>query len=199
MVNSPNFLPSAHDAGRRVLCPAPSVCPSVHPSICPTLVTTLQSTIFNSLRPRQNGRLFADDVFKRIFLNENVWISLKISLKFVPKVPINNIPALVQIMARRHPGDKLLSEPMMVNLLTHICVARPQLVNGPCSYLFQPLTLVWARILLIMGFLCSFSRIQWHFEILWIHWLACLLNYVSQMFPSPGWYFQLCDGVSVMS
>ena len=78
----------------------------------------------NSLRPRQNGRHFADDVFKRIFLNENGWISLKISLKFVPKVPINNIPALVQIMAWRRPGDKPLSEPMMVRLPTHICVTR---------------------------------------------------------------------------
>ena len=86
-------------------------------------------TSFNSLRPRQNGRHFADDVFKRIFLNGNVWISLKISLKFVPKVPINNILALVQIMAWRRPGDKPLSEPMMVNLLTHICVARPQWGN----------------------------------------------------------------------
>ena len=37
--------------------------------------------------------------FKCIFLNENIWISIKISLKFVPKGPINNIPALVQIMA----------------------------------------------------------------------------------------------------
>ena len=51
--------------------------------------------ILNTLRPRQNGRRFSDDIFKRIFLNENVWISNKISLKFVPKGPINNIPALV--------------------------------------------------------------------------------------------------------
>ena len=53
----------------------------------------------NTLRQRQNGRRFADDTFKRIFLNENVRISIKISLKFVPKGPINNNPALVQIMA----------------------------------------------------------------------------------------------------
>ena len=78
---------------------------------------------------RQNGRHFADDIFKCIFLNENVLISIKISLKFIPKGPINNIPALVQIMAWRRPGDKPLSEPMMVNLLTHICVTRPQWVN----------------------------------------------------------------------
>ena len=51
------------------------------------------------------------------------------SMKFVPKGPINNIPALVQIMAWRRPGDKPLSEPMMVSLATHICVTRPQWVN----------------------------------------------------------------------
>ena len=86
----------------------------------------------NTLRPRQNGRHFADDVFKCIFLNENVWISLMISLKFVPNVPINNIPALVQIMAWRRSGDKPLSEPIMVSILTHICVIRPQWVNSFC-------------------------------------------------------------------
>ena len=85
---------------------------------------------FNTLRPRPNGRHFADDIFKSIFLNENVWIPIKIPLKFVPKGPVNNIPALVQIMAWRRPGDKPLSEPMMVCLTTHICVTRPQWVNS---------------------------------------------------------------------
>ena len=88
------------------------------------------STTLNTLRPRQNGHRFADDTFKRIFLNENVRILIKISLKFVPKGPINNIPALVQIMAWRRSGDKPLSEPMMVNLPTHICVTRPQWVKA---------------------------------------------------------------------
>ena len=96
----------------------------------------------NTLRPRQDGRYFADDVLKYIFLNENVWISLKIPLKVVPRGPNNNIPALVQIMAWRRSGDKPLSEPMMVSLTTHICVTRPQWVNtlsthfqswGPCT------------------------------------------------------------------
>ena len=81
------------------------------------------------LRPRQNGRHFADDIFKCIFLNEHIWIPIKISLKFVPKCPVNNIPSLVQIMAWRRPGDKPLSEPIMVSLLTYICVTRPQWVN----------------------------------------------------------------------
>ena len=69
---------------------------------------------FNTLRPRRNEQHFADDIFKRIFFNENVWISIKISVKFVPKGPINNITALVQTMAWRRSGDKPLSEPMMV-------------------------------------------------------------------------------------
>ena len=86
----------------------------------------------NTLRPRRNEQHFADDIFKRIFFNENVWISIKISLKFVPKGPINNIPPSVQIMAWRRSGDKPLSEPMMVSLLTHICVTRPQWVKHMC-------------------------------------------------------------------
>ena len=85
--------------------------------------------LVNSLRPRRNEQHFADDIFKRIFLNENVWISTKISLKFVPKGPINNITALVQILAWRRPGDEPSSEAMMVSLPTHICVTRPQWVN----------------------------------------------------------------------
>ena len=85
---------------------------------------------FNSLRPIQNGRHFPNDIFKWIFFNENIWIFIKISMKFVPKGLINNIPALVQIMAWRRPGDKPLSEPMMISLLTHKCVTPPQWVNS---------------------------------------------------------------------
>ena len=90
---------------------------------------TLNSSV-NTLRPSQYGRHFPDDILKCSFLNEDVWISLTISLKCVRKVRINNIPSLVQIMAWRRPGDKPLSEPMMISLLTHICVTRPQWVNS---------------------------------------------------------------------
>ena len=95
-----------------------------------------QTSPINTLRPTQNGRHFADDIFKCIFLNENVWISIEISLIFVPKGRINNIPALVQIMAWRRPGDKPLSEAMVVDLPTHICVARPQWVKT-CGWPFH--------------------------------------------------------------
>ena len=77
--------------------------------LCRDGLLCLSNTLFNSLRPRRNEQHFADDIFKRIFFNENVWISIKISLKFVPNGLINNIPALVQIMAWRRSGDKPLS------------------------------------------------------------------------------------------
>ena len=48
---------------------------------------------------------FPDNIFKCIFLNKNIWILIKISLKFVPKGPINNIPAL-EIIAWHRPGNK---------------------------------------------------------------------------------------------
>ena len=70
--------------------------------------------IINTLRPRQDGRNLPDDIFKRFFLNENVWISIKISLKFVLAGRINSIPTLVEIMVWRWPGDKPLSDPMVV-------------------------------------------------------------------------------------
>ena len=81
-----------------------------------------------TLRPSQNQRHFPD-ISKCIFLNENISILIKIYLKFVPMGPINNIPASVQIIAWCQSGDKPLSEQMMVILLTHIYVIRPQLIK----------------------------------------------------------------------
>ena len=65
-----------------------------------------KSFFLNTLRPRQNGRRFADGTFKRTFLNENIMISIEISLKFIPKGPINSIPAWVQIMTWRRPSEE---------------------------------------------------------------------------------------------
>ena len=82
---------------------------------------------FNSSRPRQNGRHFADAIFNRVSLNENVWIPTKISLKLVPKGPINNVAALadnglVPSMRQAIMWTKGGSLP------THICVTRPQCI-----------------------------------------------------------------------
>ena len=77
-------------------------------------------------RPRWNWHHFAD-IFKCFFSNENV-------LNVVPKFQINNFPALAQVMARRRTSDKPLSETMMVSLLMHICIPRPQWVMAISSH-----------------------------------------------------------------
>ena len=71
------------------------------------LIISKLCVIFQLWGQEKNDHHFADDTFKRIFLNENIRISLKVSLRSVPKGPINNIPALVQIMAWRFVGAKL--------------------------------------------------------------------------------------------
>ena len=65
------------------------------------------------------------------------WINcIQISLVIVPNGPNNNIPALIKIMAWRRPGNKPLSEPMMVSLLTHIyaSLGLNELASLPCSF-----------------------------------------------------------------
>ena len=87
-----------------------SVTAAVPLSVLSAIMAHLVDTLgpFNTLRPRQNGLHFTDYIVKCIFLNENVGISITISLKFVLKNHINNISALAQIMARRWPGNKTL-------------------------------------------------------------------------------------------
>ena len=68
----------------------------------------------NSSPPRQNGPYLADDVFKYIFVNEIFCISIKISLTFVPKGPIDNMQVLVRILALHRTGDNPLTEPVLV-------------------------------------------------------------------------------------
>ena len=78
--------------------------------------------------------ILADDIFKCIFLNESVRISIKISLKFVPKGPIDNKSALVQVMAWRRTGDKPLSEPMLTQFTEYAALGGEEL-----SQIFQHL------------------------------------------------------------
>ena len=67
----------------------------------------------NTLRPIQNDGHFLGNNFTCNLLNENVWITINISLKFVPKCQIQTIPALVQIMAWCRTGHKPLPEAVM--------------------------------------------------------------------------------------
>ena len=119
------------------------------PSLFLWLFMYLSGGYINTLRPRQTGRHFADDIFKCIFVNEDVWIPIKNSLKFVSMCPINNILALVQIMAWRREGDKPLSEPMLVSLPTHIWVTRPQ----------------WVKATLKIGLISMVSNLIWKYVI----------------------------------
>ena len=88
---------------------------------------------FTHLPPGQNGRHFADDIFRCIFMNEKLHILIEISLKFTHKGPIDNNPALVYIMAWRRIGDKPLSEPMLKDSLTHICDTKGRWVKTHLS------------------------------------------------------------------
>ena len=128
----------------------------------------------DTLRPRQNGRHFADEMFKCIFVNENVWIPIEISLKFVPKGSINNNPALFQIMAWRRPGDKPLSETMMVSSLTHICVTRPQWVNYCSRRISTDLasTSDWLLYIKTSNWLQRFGIVQ-------SDWVNCAINTID--------------------
>ena len=119
------------------------------------------------MKLRQKGRHFADDIFKCIFLNENLWILLKISLKFIPKVWIHNIPALVQIMAWRQPGDKPLSEPIIAYFaevyMHHSASITYYKVNWsvPSQYLNQWLLVYW----------CIYASLLMHICITRPHWV----------------------------
>ena len=84
----------------------------------------------STVRPRRKLPPFRRQHFQMHFLESKcIKISINTSLKFVPRSPINKIPAMVGIMAWRRAGDKPLSELMMVSLLTHICVTQPQCVK----------------------------------------------------------------------
>ena len=83
----------------------------------------------NTLRTRKNGRHFAGDIFKHIFSNENCCILIRISLKFVPRDPISRYASVGSDDGLAPTRPKPLSEPMLVRLLTHICVTWPRWVK----------------------------------------------------------------------
>ena len=73
--------------------------------IATLFIPTYMRNETHTLRLRQNGCHFSNHIFRCIFLNENALIWIKICWSF-PKVPIDNIPALVKIMAWRWPSNK---------------------------------------------------------------------------------------------
>ena len=120
--------------------------------------------------------------FSIAFINENVSISVKFWLKFVPNVRINNILSLVQTMAWRTPGNKPLPERMIASLLTHIW----------CRHHMQIISLLLA--LCISGGFRS-QRYTYFLSFLW-----CTPEHTFGKLCSCWWFnrpWRLCD-VTVM-
>ena len=77
------------------------------------LVKVDPGIILTHLSLEQNGHHFTDDIFKCIFMNEKLCISIRISVKFVPKDLFDNKSALVQVMAWHWTGNMPLLETML--------------------------------------------------------------------------------------
>ena len=86
--------------------------------------TRYEDRNLNTSRLIHNVRHFPDDIFRWNFVTENAW------LMFHWRMLVG-----IQLMIFQHPdmhGAKPLSEPMVVSLLTHICVTRAQWVIDNC-------------------------------------------------------------------
>ena len=110
--------------------------------------------------------------------NKNELISLRISLKLVPKIQINNIPAFVQITAWRRPGNKPLSQPLMVSLLMHVCITQPQWVK---CHKEKSLTHKWGKYTMLS------SLRFWH---LWKSCSSCYKMMLILNLEHPVWLGQ---------
>ena len=90
----------------------------------------------------------ADDTFKYKFVYENVLILIKISLRFVPNGPINNIPSLVQIMAWPDHATSHYLNQWWYSLLTHLCVHAASLCCSPVAVVGLPGCILYQQCLL---------------------------------------------------
>ena len=133
--------------------------------------------LVNTLRPRQDRRHLADDIFTCIFFNENCCILIKFSLKYVRNGPIDNNSALIQIMACRLSGDKPLSEPMMISLTTHIYVTRPQWVKWQAAWWLP------REVLISLVWIHTGTKGTLHFN-----------DLVLSLFELPNWWFHVDNG-----
>ena len=117
----------------------------------------------NTLRPRQNGRHFADDIFICIFVDENVWILVKISLNLFPRVQLT----IFQPWFRLWPGLNLY----------------PYLYSYSCSYLYRhPVFFGRALTAIIM----HGQAIIWYLLESAYHDLTCVIHHTSKRISLRG-------------
>ena len=129
-----------------------------HRDVLSIAIMSFIITSINSLRPWPTRRHFADDIFKCIFENENEWISPRISLKFVPKVRINNIPALVQIKAlRRQATSHYLNQWWLVDWRIYASLGLNELMDVGTRWCYHTIILSNTAIYLTITevFTCS--------------------------------------------
>ena len=99
----------------------------------------------NTLRPKQNGHHFADNILKCIFLNETLGILIKISLKFVPEDPIDNKSPLVQWMAWYLSSNRPLPEPVLTIILWRLMTSLGHNeLTSPSPFILQ-FSMQWWR------------------------------------------------------
>ena len=134
--------------------------------------TAPSALVFNSSPLDQNGHHFADDIFKRIFLEENGRILIRISLKFVSKGQIDNESALVWVIAWRRTSDTPLPEPMLTCSLTHICDTKGHAF-------IHWITCCRKSLYQIAGSLMK--------HLLWVLWLNCNRYVCSSIARSRSW------------
>ena len=104
-------------AKRRPFCLGPNVLMAGNSlRLRETMKCYLSNVYFIHLPLDKMAPILADNNLRYIFLNENDRILIGISLKFVPRSPIDNKSTLVQVMAWRRTGDKPLPEPMLTQL-----------------------------------------------------------------------------------
>ena len=110
---------------------------------CQTVRQQDFSTFCQHIKAKTKWPRFRRQHFKRIFLNWNVWIAIKISLKFVAKHPINNISALVLIMAWCHYSDVIMST--IASLITSLTIVYSTVCSDADQRKHQSSTLafVW--------------------------------------------------------
>ena len=113
----------------------------------------------------------------KLILGKHNDLPIKISLKFVPKGPINNIPALVQIMAWRRTGDKPLSEPMMTRRIYMYASLGLNELKGPCDQMLTH----WGRGISNAAELCQHWLKWWH-----VAWRAPS-HYLNQCWLIVNW------------
>ena len=151
----------------------------------------------NSSPTWQNGRRFADDIFKCFFLNEKFCIVIRISLEFVPKGPIDNKWALVQVMAWCQTGADYVHWHISVALGWNESNAKTfRDTKGPC---YRGLTSIqhekWITSIVKCGmtslihYQTSTVALYWACDYLWMPEFK--LNQVSERVPSS------CDQIEV--